>query len=413
MILAFSLSDIIRVPFGYLMDWLYLLTNSYGLALILFAILVKVLLTPVQAKAKKSSMKMSRMQPMIQKIQARYADDQQKQGEAMNQLYKEEGISPFGGCLWGFVPLLILLPLYQVVRQPIVYMLHETAANADTITEIIKNGLPEYFTKNNYYDQMIAVQHISNFESEIRAAIPEIKDTVLAGLNFTFLGIDLGAVPTYNVFAWEVWDWAHIGAFLVPVLSAGSQVLSMFISQKMNDSLITDEKGVQDEETAKNSQANQTMKTAMWMMPIMSLVIGFTIPGALSLYWFVQGIFSVVQDVILTKKYRTIYDAEDAVRLQKAMEEDRIEAEKERVRAERRAMNPDGITQNTSKKKMTRQQQQAEDAAKAAARREYAAKKGAAEEADESESCISGIPSRPYCKGRNYDPDRYRTETEE
>jgi len=190
-------------------------------------------------------------------------------------------------------------------------------------------------------------------------------------------------------------------------------LLSMLVSQKMNTSVITNEKGVQDEEAAKNSQANQSSKMMMWMMPIMSLWIGFTVPGALSLYWFIQGIVSLVMDVFLTKHYRKIYDAEDAVRLQKALEEEALEAEKERLRAERRAANPDGITQNTSKKKLQQAKQREEEAARAAAAKEYAAKKGIVEEEKEEPATMSGIPDRPYAKGRNYDPNRYGHNTEE
>ena len=109
----------------------------------------------------------------------------------------------------------------------------------------------------------------------------------------------------------------------------------------------------------------------------------------------------------MTKHYRKIYDAEDAIRIQRAMEQDRIEAEKERIRAEKRAANPDGITANTSKKKLQKQQRDQEQAAKAAAAKEYAAKRGIAMDEEEESSCMSGIPSRPYCKGRNYDPNRY------
>ena len=90
------------------------------------------------------------------------------------------------------------------------------------------------------------------------------------------------------------------------------------------------------------------------------------------------------------------------------MELEAIEAEKERIRAERRAANPEGQTQNTSKKKLQKKQQLEEEAAKAAAAKEYAAKKGIVAEGEES-SCMSGIPSRPYCKGRNYDPNRYNS----
>ncbi len=414
MFLAFQLSNLITIPFGYMLEWMYNLTNSYGLALILFAILVQVVLTPITAKSKKSMMKMSRLQPRMQAIQKRYADDQMKQSQAIQALYKEEGVSMTGGCLWGFVPLLILIPLYAVVRQPITYMLHESAEVAQQIIAVMKEAAPDLFaTSNPYYHEMIAAKHIPMFLEQLKAAGIAMNEGTMAGINFAFLGIDMGIVPQFNVFAWEAFSWANIGAFLIPVLSAGSQVLTMFISTKMNNSVVTNEKGVQDEETAKNSQMAQTNKTMMFMMPLMSLWIGFTVPTALSLYWLVGGVVRTAQDVMLTKKYRTIYDAEDAIRLQRAIEEDRIEAEKERVRAERRAANPDGITTNTSKKKLQKEQQAKEAAAKAAAAKEYAAKRGELVEEEAVEEVMSGIPERPYCKGRAYDPDRYNGNVEE
>ena len=411
MILAFKLVDIVQVPFGYLLSWLYQLTTNYGVALIIFAIVLKLILLPATAKGKKSTMKMSRLTPRLQALQKKYAGDQQKLNEATQALYKEEGISMGGGCLWSLVPLLVLIPLYAVVRQPITYMLHETAEVAANIVSAIKEAVPGAFGKNQYYDQMIAAPLLPQFAEELKGIVSN-PDT-LKGLNFNFLGIDLGLVPTFNVFKWEVWNWANIGLFLLPVLSAGGQVLSMFISQRMNNSLVTDEKGLQDKETAKNSQANQSGKMMMYMMPLMSLWIGFTVPGALSLYWFIQGLVSTVADVYLTKKYRKIYDAEDAERLARALEAEAIEAEKERVRAERRAANPDGITTNTSKKKLQQQQQREQEAAKAAAAREYAARKGIVEEQPDAPRAMSGVNDRPYCKGRNYDPSRYASQNTE
>ena len=412
MLLAFNLSSIITIPFGYLLDYLYRFTSNYGVALILFTVVVKLVLFPVQAKAKKSMMKMSRLTPKVQKLQEKFAGDQAKQNEAVQALYREEGVSMGGGCLWSLVPMLIIFPLYAVVRQPIVYMLHETLENANQIVEIIKTALPDVFSKNTYYDQMIAAQYIPQFAEQIKSAV-DVSAHALAGIDFSFLGIDLGAVPQFNIFAWDKWDWAHIGSFLIPMLSAGSQVLSMWISTKMNNSLVTNEKGIQDEETAKNSQANQTNKIMMWTMPLMSLWIGLTIPCALSLYWLVQGLLAIVQDVYLTQHYRKIYDAEDAVKLKKALEEEALEAEKERIRAQRRAENPEGISTNTSKKKLQKQQLQEEEAAKAAARREYEARKGVPPQDKPEKDCLSGIPDRPYCKGRAYDPNHYAAETTE
>ena len=416
MFLAFKLSDIVTVPFGWLLYQLYQLTSNYGVALILFAVLVKLILHPVQAKSKKSMMKMSRLTPRIQEIQSKYANDQAKQNQLVQELYKSEGVSMFGGCLWSFVPLLILIPLYQVVRQPILYMLRESIEATTQIVSIVKEQLPDLFNaRNTYYEQMIAAPHLPAMADAIKAAVEGVSDRTLEGLNFSFLGINLGDVPQANVFAWGKVTWNHIGSFLIPLLSAGSQVLSMLISQKMNNSLVTDDKGIQDEETAKKSQQNQSNKVMMWMMPVMSLWIGFTVPTALSLYWLIQGVVSIVQDVYLTQHYRKIYDAEDAERLKKHLAEVAIEEEKERLRAERRAANPEGITENTSKKKMQQKKQQEEAAAKAAAAKEYAVKKGTVQEEEPSanESAMSGISSRPYCKGRAYDPNRYGSNSTE
>ena len=417
MFLAFKLSDLITVPFGWLLGQLYNLTSNYGVAMILFALIVQGVLTPINAKSKKSMMKMSRLQPRIQEIQQKYAHDQQKQNEMIQKLQQEEGASMgMGGCLWSFVPLMILIPLFTVIREPITYILGESAEITQQIIDVVKANAPDLFASarsGNYYDQVIAASAIAQYATEIQAAIPGISAETLGGINFNFLGINLGAIPQFNIFAstWA-WDWAHIGAFLIPIISAGSQVLQMWISQKTNDSVITNEKGIQDKEMAANSQAAQTNKTMMFMMPLMSLWIGFTVSAGLSLYWFIGGVFRMITDPIMTKHYRKIYDAEDAIRLQKAMEEERLEAEKERIRAERRAANPDGITANTSKKKLQKQQRDQEAAAKAAAAKEYAAKRGIVEEETEQSSCMSGIPSRPYCKGRNYDPNRYAS-TEE
>ena len=414
MFLAFQLGDIIRVPFGWLLGVLYDLTSNYGIAMIIFAIIVQAVLLPINAKSKKSMMKMSRLQPRIQEIQRKYANDQQKQNEAMQKLQQEEGASMgMGGCLWSLVPMLILFPLFTVIREPITYILGESAEVTAQIVEVIKTASPTLFSSNAYYDQVVAASAIADHAAELAAAIPGISSETLAGINFSFLGINLGAIPNWKVWAWDAFSWANIGLFLIPLVSTASQVLQMIISQKLNDSVITNEKGVQDKEMAANSQAAQQSKMMMWMMPLMTIWIGFTVSTGLSLYWFIGGVFRMITDPIMTKHYRRIYDEEDAIKLQRAMEEERLEAERERIRAERRAANPEGQTQNTSKKKLQKQQQLADEAAKAAAAKEYAAKKGIFEEEDQEETCMSGIPERPFCKGRNYNPNRYGHSTEE
>ena len=204
--------DIIQVPFGWLLSVLYQFTNSYGLALILFSLAVKLILLPASAKGKQSSMKMSRLTPRLQAIKEKYANDEAKQSEAMQALYKEEGVSLGGGCLWSLLPLLLLFPLYTVVRQPIQYMLGESAEVAEKIVEIIKEANPALFTNQNFYAQMLAADLIPEFAEQIKAALPDISAKTLEGIRFDFLGINLGLIPEFNIFSatWK-WDWSHIG----------------------------------------------------------------------------------------------------------------------------------------------------------------------------------------------------------
>ena len=407
MFLAFKLSDIVTVPFGWLMGWLYQVTNNYGIAMILFAVCVQMALLPLTAKSKQSMMKMSRIQPQMQEIQRRYANDQQKQSEALQKLQQDEGVSMGGSCLWSLIPMFILFPLFTVIREPITYILGCGSEVSAQIVELLQNLAPEAFGTNVAYAQVTAAQLIPQYAAEIQALIPDIKETVLHGINFDFLGINLGNVPTFAFWKWEAYDWATIGLFLIPLLSAGAQIVQTKIMQKQNNSVITDKNGVQDEEMAKNSQANQTSQSMMLMMPLMSLMIGFSVSAGLSIYWFIGGVVRTIQDVILTARYRKIYDAEDAIKLQRKMELDAIEAEKERIRAERRAANPEGQTQNTSKKKLQKAEAARLAAEKAAAVREYNAKHGVVEEESPRNEALSGIPERPYCKGRAYDPNRY------
>lgn len=391
-----SLSDIIRVPFGYLLDWLYTFTNNYGLALILFSLIVKLVLLPMSVKSKKSMLKMSRLSPQVKALEAKYGDDKQKYQLAVQQMYKEEGVSMGGGCLWSFIPLIILLPLYYVIREPITYMMHNSRSISEAIVAFIQAS-GENLGKNSYYAQLAAAGHIGDYMEELKS-LAVTANANLQAMNFQFLGIDLAGIPSFRF--WECEGWGEIGLFLIPVVSAGLQAASMWISQKMNNQVATNADGEQDTDAAK--AANQTNATMMLMMPLMSLWIGFSMPAAISIYWIAQAVFGAVQDYFLTKHYRKVYDEEDAVKQEIAAKRRAEEAEKERQRALRREQNPDGITDNVSKKKI--RQQEKEAAEKAA--RAYEAKKNPVQESEEKKP-LSGDPERPYSRGRAYDPAHY------
>ena len=395
-----NLSDLIRVPFGYLLDWLYQFSGNYGVALILFSLIVKIVLLPMNAKSKKSMLKMSRVAPLAKALEAKYKDDQQKYQQELMKLYKEEGVSTTGGCLWSFIPLLILMPLYHVIREPITYVMHIPAEQAAQIVEII--GKHVTYAGNEFYHQMFAAQYIGEYAQEILAAIPTLTAEMLDPIDFSFIGINLANIPTWKI--WTVTAWAEIGGALLALLSGGSNMLSMWVSQKMNGSVATNANGEKDEAAAK---ANQQMNMMIWMMPIMSIWFGFSMPAAVTVYWIAQAVFSLVIDSVLTIHYRKVYAEEDEIRREKARILAAEAAEKERLRAERRAANPDGIVDNTSKKKLERKErEEREEAARRYALEKAGIDPDAPKEVD-LEKCPSGIPERPYCKGRNYDPNRY------
>ena len=392
-----SISDIIRVPFGYLLEWLYQFTSNYGLALILFSLVVKLVLLPLSIKSKKSMLKMSRLAPLTKAIEAKCGDDKQKYQQEVMALYKEEGVSTTGGCLWSFIPLLILFPLYYVIREPLTYMLHNSRSISEAIVAYIHASGVD-LGKNSYYAQLAAAGHLGEF-------IPELKELALFSgaklreMNFSFLGIELSGIPTWRF--WTCEGWGEIGLFLIPVFSAGFQAISMVISQKMNNQVATNADGEKDAAAAKT--ANQTTATMLIMMPLMSLWIGYSMPAAISVYWIAQAVFGMVQEIILNNRFKKAYAEEDEIKRKAAEIRRQTEAEKERQRQLRREQNPDGIVGDVSKKKL--RQQEKEAAEKAA--REYEAKRNP-QDAREEDRPLSGDAERPFCKGRAYEAGRYR-----
>ena len=381
----------IQIPFGYVLEFFYTFFDNYGLALILFSLAVKLILLPLSAKSKKSMMKTSRLQPKIKQIELACGDDKQKYQQEVSQLYKDEGVSMMGGCLWSFLPLLLLIPLYNVIREPLTYLLHldeTTVASIKTAVATLQNVEVD---KLNYYWQYFAASDMTQFADIVKST----------SINFSFLGIDLGQTPSWQV--WKMSTWSEIGGALIPIFSGGLNFLAMFISQKMNNTVIKNDKGEKDEAAVASAQS--TGKAMNFLMPLVSVWFGFIMPLGISIYWIAQSLFGIVQDYFLTIHYRKVYDAEDERKRQQAAERAAEEAEKERIRAAKREANPDGIVENTSKKKQQlREKQEREAAAK-----EFAKKRNANGEADDtaSDTNAGGEENRPYARGRAYRADRY------
>ena len=387
--------DFIKTIFGYVLEFFYNFTNNYGLALILFSLAVKLVLFYPSAKAKKSMMKTSRLQPRIKELELAYGDDKQGYQKAVNQLYQEEDVSMFGGCLWTLLPLLIIFPLYRVIQQPLDYILHLEADVVTALKEAYANAEGLELDKVGYYWQFAVASNIDKYSAGIAGLGEGIRS-----LNLSLIGIDLGQTPTWRF--WTMTTWNEVGGALFPLLSGGLNYLSMFISTKMNNTVISNEQGEHDEAAA---QAAGSGKIMQLLMPLLSVFFGFMFPVGISIYWVSQSVFGIIQDVILTSHYRKVYDEEDAIKREKAAERAAEEAEKERIRAAKRAANPDGINANSKKKQQLREKQERE-----AANKEYEQKKrieqGLPPE-DSTEEFPGGEPGRPYARGRAYRADHY------
>ncbi len=396
-----SLVDIVVWPFARLLEILYNWTDSYGLAIILFALVVNLILLPFMAKSKKGMMKTTRIQPQLKELEKKHKGNQQKYQQEVMKLYKEQGASPTSGCLWSLLPFPILLALYGVIRQPLGYMMGLSDKSVKALTEWATQNAGFVASKQGTYDQIGVTNAIhQNWDSVINA-LGDFGGKLL-DIDYSFLGMNLGMVPE-----WKIWSFdfssadigAQIGLFFVPIIAAFLSWASMKISQATNP-------------PQAGAQAQVSMKTMNLMMPIMSIWICFIMPAALGVYWIANSCFGIVRDVVLTKHYKRKLDIEDAERIaaQKAKEEEmaRRREETEQLRAE-------GATtrnSNTSKKKMQAQQKQIDDERRAATERaEREARR--AQLGIETPENPSQVGKRRYARGRAYDPNRYADEMKE
>ena len=376
-------------PFAALVRLFYSLTGSYGVSLILFTLVIKLILLPFQMKSKKSMVRMSRMSGKMQEIQKKYANNQMKMQEEMQKLYAEQGVNPMSGCLWSFLPLPILMALYYIIREPIVYFMNfGTRGNGLKVLEAAKEvvtsiGLSWSTTtsgetvRDGIYAQIEIVKHLSDNASNPAVQKFFAENPNWVNVDYHFLGMDLSTVPS-DAFAMLKTGitLGAIGLILIPILSAAFQVLTMKITMK----------GQPMEGAAASSN-----KMMMWMMPLMSLWIGFTLPAALGVYWIAQSAFSAIQEAILGRFYNTKLEEQENER-QRQIDEDRKRRQEEgRKRQEQQRQQ---VEQKQTLKEMRKAAQEAKEAR---------AKKPSTTEAGR-------VGDRPYARGRSYKADRYDTD---
>ncbi len=387
--------EFITKPFGWLLMLLYELVKNYGFAVILFALVVKVIMLPFQMKSKRSMMKTSRLQPKLKELEKKHGANKQKYNEEVAKLYKEEKINPMSGCLWSLIPFPIIIALFSAIRNPLTIMMGVPKALIEEGGAILEKLTSMGFstTVNQNYLQIAQSQFISEHFDSFASLSDKLRQ-----IDYSFLGMDLGQNPKFD-FLWTT-DWSDpsiwgpgLLLFLLPIVSGALAFLTSRISMKMN--------------AQPDSQQANSMKSMMLFMPLINVYFAFIMPGAIGVYIIASMLFQTVQDIILTKHYTKILEAEDAVKL----EQQRIrEAELEAKRQETERRKLENNTQknpNTSKKKQakTERQEQLEKAA------EWEKQHSPTPEAEQAVD-PSREGHRRYARGRAYDPERFANETE-
>ena len=281
--------------FGYLLQFLYTLVNNYGLAIILFTLIIKLLLLPLSIKQQKTMKKSSELQEKVKVMQFKYKNDPEKLNKEMMNLYKTENVSPFSGCLTSIIQMLLLLSIFYLVRSPLTFMEKIPQENINTYIQQLKD---EGKVISNVYPEIDLIR-----ETELlKEKNPEDQFIEKTNIKMNFLGLDLSKIPQQNMTDYTV--------YIIPVL----YILSSFISIR-----ITTAKQQKDKEDKKlkNIDGNtgkeikeennemdavmQTNKMMSWFVPIMSISIAFIAPLGLALYWLISNILMIAEGLIIDK----------------------------------------------------------------------------------------------------------------
>ena len=309
---------------GSYLGWLDQITGSYIIALLLFAITIEIILLPLAIKRQKTSIKQAKLRPKEMAIQKKYAgrNDQvtrQKMQQEIMEMHQQEGFNQFGGCLLAIIQLPIILALYQIVVDPLKYVLRMSNESINVIREYITKGLEiavgnrsgtlELVSKINELGleglEGLKTYTAEGITAEASAAAYESLASIFDKLpDFTIFGgaLDLGAIPSFTSFNWLL---------LVPVLTFVTYFLSMKITRKLT---------YQPTNVAADDRATGCSNAIMDVgMPLFSVSIAFAVPAALGVYWVFKSIISTIQSVLLYK----------LMPLPKFTEEDYKAAEKE------------------------------------------------------------------------------------
>ncbi len=278
-----SIMNIIYFPLAMILKLCYTIVNNYGIAIILFAVIAKVLLLPLAVKGEKSRRSMQKFQPKINALQAKYKNDTRnpKYNEELQKLYTEEGYNPMSGCLPTLIQLPIIMGLWNAIRKPLTYIFDLTNGTLERVFNAIKDlgGLEAVKDFAAVKDSQIGLLNaINDFRMELTELLPA---DFPQHIDMEFLGLNLGDTPVLGFHP----------SVLIPIVSALTSFLVGYLSQKINS------KGNKG-----NSAAESAAKSANFMlytMPIISLIMGFSFQIGIGIYWTASNILSLAQTLIL------------------------------------------------------------------------------------------------------------------
>ena len=282
--------------FGYLLEIIYNLLSNYGVAIILFTVVIKLMLLPLSLKQQRTMKKTTKMQEKMKIIQFKYKNDQEKMNQEMMNLYKEEKMSPFSGCLTAIIQILLLISIFYLVRCPLTYM---QKMNPETISKYTTQLQEAGKTTGNVYQEIDIIREYEWLKEQN----PDDENIEKINIHMDFLGLDLSKIPQQNLNDFTV--------YIIPVLYIISTFISMRITTAMQKKQTNkDQKALIDGKTGKEEKQEdnneidtimETNKMMSWMMPIMSVSIALIAPLGLALYWLVNNILMIIERIVLDK----------------------------------------------------------------------------------------------------------------
>ena len=246
--------------------------NSFALALVAFTLFVNLCMLPLSIKSQKSSVGQMRIKPKLDELKKKYGDDKQRYSQEMQKLYQEENISMGGGCLPMLIRMVFMLSVYYLINRPLSYLMAVSE-------EIIQNAWTAMKDAGVAVGETLNEIQIINAVEDGKIAVPEIAEK-LNDVSFDLFGLNLTQTP---VFGWNIVEsWQAI--WLVPILAFAAQMLTSVISMMMQKKL--------------NPEA-PSMMGMMLTMPLITLFIGFSVPGAVGFYWICSSVIgSAVQTCV-------------------------------------------------------------------------------------------------------------------